>query len=112
MEVGVEAHELWESKDEVIDLLRPWEKNELVSEFECPCMNEIAMKGERRSEDDERYEVEDYWTNKGVFYCCLFGMFGRLWVGIYITKNTRCYNVIFITIHLFGNNTIREPWRQ
>ena len=26
-------------------------------------------------------------------------------IEIDITKNTRCYNVIFITIHLFGDNT-------
>ena len=64
MEVGVEAHELWGNKDEVTDLLRIWEKNELVLEFEGPWMNEIAMKGERRSEDDERYdgEVGKYWS--------------------------------------------------
>ena len=64
MEVGVEAHELWGNKDEVTDLLRQWEKNELVSEFKGPCMNEIAIKVERRSEDDERCdgEVEKYWS--------------------------------------------------
>ena len=30
-------------------------------------------------------------------------------IGIYITKNIRRYNVMLITIHLFGNNTIIEP---
>ena len=30
-------------------------------------------------------------------------------IGICITSNTRYYNVIFITIHLFDNNTIIEP---
>ena len=31
---------------------------------------------------------------------------------ICIIKNTRCCNEILITIHLFGDNTIIEPWRQ
>ena len=30
-------------------------------------------------------------------------------IGIDIIKNKRWYNVIFITIHLFGNNIIIEP---
>ena len=30
-------------------------------------------------------------------------------IGISITKNTRRCNVILITIHLFGDNTIIEP---
>ena len=33
-------------------------------------------------------------------------------IGIGITSNTKCCNVILITIHLFGNNTIIEPLRQ
>ena len=28
-----------------------------------------------------------------------------------ITMNTKCCNVILITILLFGDNTIMEPWR-
>ena len=51
-----------------------------------------------------------------------FGILGRfLWVclvdcngnyigmRICITRNTRCYNVMLITIHLFGDNIIIEP---
>ena len=30
-------------------------------------------------------------------------------IGINITKNTKCCNVMLITIHLFGDNTIIEP---
>ena len=30
-------------------------------------------------------------------------------IRISIIKNTRCCNVILITIHLFGDNTIIEP---
>ena len=30
-------------------------------------------------------------------------------IRIGIIKNTRCCNVILITIHLFGDNTIIEP---
>ena len=30
-------------------------------------------------------------------------------IGVGITKNTRRCNVILITIHLFGDNTIIEP---
>ena len=33
-------------------------------------------------------------------------------IRIDITKNTRCCNVMLITIYLFGDNTIIEPWRQ
>ena len=29
-------------------------------------------------------------------------------IEISITMNTRCYNIIFITIHLFDDNTITE----
>ena len=31
------------------------------------------------------------------------------YIGIRITNNTRRYNVILITIHLFEDNTIIEP---
>ena len=31
------------------------------------------------------------------------------YIGIDITRNTRCCNVMLITIHLFGDNTIIEP---
>ena len=31
------------------------------------------------------------------------------YIGICITNNTRRYNVILITIHLFEDNTIIEP---
>ena len=36
------------------------------------------------------------------------------YIGIWIDiiRNTKCYNVMLITIYLFGNNTIIEPWRQ
>ena len=33
-------------------------------------------------------------------------------IKIDITRNTKCYNVILITIHLFDDNTIIKPWRQ
>ena len=33
-------------------------------------------------------------------------------IGIGITRNTICCNVILITIHLFGNNTIIESQKQ
>ena len=36
------------------------------------------------------------------------------YIGIWIdiTKNTKCCNVMLITIHLFGDNIIIELWRQ
>ena len=33
-------------------------------------------------------------------------------IRISLTMNTRRCNVILITIYLFGNNTIIEPWKQ
>ena len=33
----------------------------------------------------------------------------RIGIRIDIIRNTKCCNVIFITIHLFGDNTIIEP---
>ena len=33
-------------------------------------------------------------------------------IRIYITRNTKCCNVMLITIHLFGDNIIIELWRQ
>ena len=34
------------------------------------------------------------------------------YIGIDITRNTKCYNIMLITIHLFGDNTKIEPRRQ
>ena len=40
---------------------------------------------------------------------CLIDCNGNyIGIGIGIKRNTRCYNVIFITIHLFGDNIIIE----
>ena len=33
-------------------------------------------------------------------------------IGICITNNIRCCNVLLVIVHLFGDNTIIEPWRQ
>ena len=33
-------------------------------------------------------------------------------IGIGIIRNTRCYNIIFITIHLFGDNILIESYIQ
>ena len=33
-------------------------------------------------------------------------------IGICITMNTKWCNLILITIHLSGDNTIIEPWKQ
>ena len=33
-------------------------------------------------------------------------------IEIGITKNTWCCNVILVTIYLFGDNAVIEPWKQ
>ena len=57
----------------------------------------------------------DIGTDKGIHYflknlrASLVDNNGNyIGIGINITRNTKCCNIMFITIHLFGGNTIIE----
>ena len=44
--------------------------------------------------------------NRGMIVDCNSNYMG---IKIDIRRNTKCYNVMLITIHLFGDNTIIKP---